>query len=191
MITARTIAGVTGSASITPLLGICNDLYSKEQHAKHDTLVSLYAIAMVWAAILGPTAAEAVVTSHDEDWRWTFWLLTILLAISFVLLLPLPETYKAELRQSNRLGRKGQNALTTLFKVGLGRPLRVSIQPRRNSSATVTLVYQADSEADAYGGTSCISMRIGGGFLPDGLFYVVGSPLACVKLLLDLPLDYS
>jgi MFS family permease len=134
MIVGRTLAGVTGSASITPLIGICNDLYSKEQHAKHDTLVSLYGIAMVWAAILGPTAAEAVVTSHNDGWRWSFWLLTILLGISFAFLLPLPETYKAELRQdsANRLDRKGQSNLTILFKVGLGRPLRVCIRPLRN-----------------------------------------------------------
>ncbi|KPI34565.1 Polyamine transporter 4 [Cyphellophora attinorum] len=127
MIVGRTLAGITGSASITPLIGICNDLYSKEQHAKHDTLVSLYGIAMVWAAILGPTAAEAVVTSHNDDWRWSFWLLAILLGISFAVLLPLPETYKAELRQdsANRLDRQGQSNLTILFKIGLGRPLRM------------------------------------------------------------------
>jgi MFS family permease len=129
MIVARVLAGVVGSASITPLLGVCNDMYSKEQNAKRDTLISLYGSSMAWASILGPITAEAVVTQHDENWRWMFWLLAILLAVSFLLILPLPETYKPEMCQetAKRQELQGRNILAILVKVGLERPLHVSV----------------------------------------------------------------
>jgi MFS family permease len=130
MIVARTIAGIIGSASVTPLIGVCNDLYSKDQYAKRDTLVSLYAIAMAWASTLGPTAAEAVVTSHDDNWRWTFWMVAILIGVSFLLLLPMPETHKSEMRYeaAKQQELQGRNALIILVKIGLGRPLHVSLR---------------------------------------------------------------
>ena len=128
MIVARTFSGIAGSACVTPLLGVCNDMYSREQKVKGDTLISLYGVAQVWAVLLGPTVAESIINSHGGDWRWGFWLMAILFGTSLVLLLPLPETYTPEMRQKSARAQELQDRskLAILIKVGLGRPLHVS-----------------------------------------------------------------
>ncbi|KAJ9606996.1 hypothetical protein H2200_009007 [Cladophialophora chaetospira] len=119
MIVARGLAGISVSASITPLLGVCNDLYNKEQEVKRDTLISFYGIAQLWASVLGPTIGESIVTSHGGEWRWTFWLIAILLGTALLWLLPLPETHKPEMRQKSarRQDLQGRNTLSILIKM--------------------------------------------------------------------------
>jgi len=127
MITARTLAGMSGSASVTPLIGICNDLFDASGEKQRDLLVSLYAVSMAWATQLGPLIGESIV--NDRDWRWTFWLTAILLGLCVLWLLPIPETFAPEIariqahKTDMRAAKRG--GVKVLLKLGLGRPFHM------------------------------------------------------------------
>ena len=125
LLVGRTLSGITGSPSVTLLMGICNDLYPEGKG--RDLLISLYGVAMVWSTQLGPLIGEAVV--DQQDWRWSMWTVAILLGVCLVSLIPLQETFAPEIlrQQKIRGGAKmeSRQVLSTLIKKGLWRPVHM------------------------------------------------------------------
>lgn len=125
LLVGRTLSGITGSPSVTLLMGICNDLYPEGKG--RDLLISLYGVAMVWSTQLGPLIGEAVV--DQQDWRWSMWTVAMLLGVCLVSLIPLQETFAPEIlrQQKIRGGAKmgSRQVLSTLIKKGLWRPVHM------------------------------------------------------------------
>jgi MFS family permease len=121
---ARFMAGVAGSPCVTVTAGLLNDVWNTEKERSGTLLVALFASGMVWATELGPPIGAIIV--RDRDWRWTFWLITILLGVSILAIFPAPETFKPTIlkRRAKKLGLPpaSRRNIVSLVATACGRP---------------------------------------------------------------------
>src|SRR6202000_2416526 len=62
----------------------------------------------------------------NQDWRWSFWMTTILLGICFLWLLPLPETHQPEMQHKTMNQElRGRSTWSVLIRTGLWRPIHM------------------------------------------------------------------
>ncbi|KAJ6089521.1 hypothetical protein N7467_004737 [Penicillium canescens] len=103
----RLLSGVMGGAPLTNGGGTIADLIPSNERG---FIMSVFSLAMLLAPVLGPVAGGFL--SEAADWRWIFWLLTIMSAITAIVgFIFLRETYAPTLleRKASRLRKKTGN----------------------------------------------------------------------------------
>ncbi|KAJ5690975.1 MFS general substrate transporter [Penicillium malachiteum] len=108
---ARGICGIVGSPCLSVFAGLLNDLWKMPEDKISTVLFAVYGLMGVAASEIGPISGEAIVS--DRGWRWSFWLTAMLVGVSFLLLISVPETYGPEIRRK-RLGKPRKGFLQTL-----------------------------------------------------------------------------
>jgi MFS family permease len=135
---ARAMAGILGSPCVSIFAGVLNDIWEPDDKIA-TLLFALYGLGGITATSIGPISGEAIVT--DRGWRWSFWLIAILVGICFLSMLFVPETYFPEIkRQVLKVPRK---SLKNTFKVALTRPLHMLfVEPVILPTAAIVTVGQ-------------------------------------------------
>jgi MFS family permease len=93
--TARTLAGLFISPTLTCGIGILNDIWDVRADKLGTLFVVLYAMKIVWSAPINAMVSGSLISHHS--WRWSFWVTTIMVGG-----LPpsqhffMPETYEPE-----------------------------------------------------------------------------------------------
>ncbi|KAJ3524486.1 hypothetical protein NMY22_g10977 [Coprinellus aureogranulatus] len=87
----RMLGGIFAAAPVTNSGGVVSDIWDAKTRGK---ALALYAIMPFTGPAIGPTIS-GFLNVAGVDWRWLFWILTILGGLSLALVvLTLPETYK-------------------------------------------------------------------------------------------------
>ncbi|KAF2096275.1 MFS general substrate transporter [Rhizodiscina lignyota] len=124
LIVARVFAGLTAAPCSTIALGILNDLWDlRSGELIGNLFLLIYALLLTWVSEVGPAMGAAIV--RDRDWRWTFWLSAILLAVALVTAIPVPETFQPEIIR-RRAGKPRPKIQDVLIPT-LSRPLHMLI----------------------------------------------------------------
>ncbi|KAJ5297824.1 hypothetical protein PENANT_c012G07147 [Penicillium antarcticum] len=103
----RLLSGIMGGAPLTNGGGTIADLIPSHERG---FIMSVFSLAMLLAPVLGPVAGGFL--SEAADWRWIFWLLTIMSAITAIVgFIFLRETYAPTLleRKASRLRKETGN----------------------------------------------------------------------------------
>jgi MFS family permease len=129
MAVARFFANLAIAPSVTVAVGVINDVWDVKTDKLGSITVVLYAAMQVWATEVGPCAGAAIV-QDTGNYRWTFWLTTILLGVSTLTLLN-PETYAPEIsrRREINAGREvpTRGNVVTLLRVAGGRAVHMLV----------------------------------------------------------------
>ncbi|RDW63445.1 hypothetical protein BP6252_10990 [Coleophoma cylindrospora] len=124
----RFLAGAAVSPCLGATVAMLNDLWDLHTDKVGIILSIIWGLSLIWAACLGPLIGEAIV-QRTENWRWSMWLIAILLGVTSLCLLRNHETYMPEiLRRDGK--RRGQAVLPRgnlgeLLYVSIGRPLHM------------------------------------------------------------------
>ncbi|KAF3003399.1 hypothetical protein E8E15_000980 [Penicillium rubens] len=112
---ARALSGILGSPLVTIFVGVLNDLWKMPEDHLAVPVFLLYGLGGISAPTVGPVIGQAVV--ENGGWRWTFWLIAILVGLCFLAAIPIEETYEPVVRRkaSNIPGRDWQNVVGRAF----------------------------------------------------------------------------
>lgn len=126
---ARFLASSLGAPMVTIVIGTINDIWDVANDKTGSLFLGLFAAIMIWGTEIGPTIGESMI-QDTNDWRWTFWLLVILLGVSCAVWF-CPETYGPAIlrRKANRMGLPipPRGTILEVVKIALGRPLHMLI----------------------------------------------------------------
>jgi MFS family permease len=148
VVIARFMSALAGSPCLTVSAGTLNDIWDVQQDKLGTLFILLFVLSIIWATDLGALIGEAVVRDRGGDWRWTFWLTSILLGLVMPTVLAIPETFKAQiLRDRAKRFRKptqSRGNLKSLIVTSLFRPLHMFfVEPLVWPTALVQAVSQA------------------------------------------------
>ena len=109
-----------------------NDLWNLSLEKTGTTFGLLYALGVMYATQTGPMISGSLLTYHS--WRWTFWLLAILMGTLSVVAFLIPETYAPEILRSRAkkenlpVMKRGDS--WGVFLASIGRPLHmIMVEP--------------------------------------------------------------
>lgn len=143
---ARTLASFAISPCVTIAAGVLNDLWDVRTDKTGTVVMIIFASSIVWASSVGPLVSASIVATTG-DWRWTFYLTTILLGVCFPTLL-IPETFAPELARRRDI-QQGQTppkrgSTLKLLRIAGGRTLHmIAVEPIVFYSSLMGAVYQA------------------------------------------------
>jgi MFS family permease len=129
---ARFLAGMLAGPCVSIGAGVMNDLWNISLDKMGTVFGLLYALMVIYATQVGPMVSGSLITHHS--WRWTFWLLAILMGNLSVAAFLIPETYAPQILRSRA---KKENLPVTkrgdslgVFLVSVGRPLHmIMVEP--------------------------------------------------------------
>ncbi|GIJ84888.1 hypothetical protein Asppvi_003739 [Aspergillus pseudoviridinutans] len=128
LLVCRGLAGLFGSAGVAIGAGTLADIWCLE---KEGGLASLFFILGPFLGpTMGPLAGAYVLQDHNNNWRWTQWVMAILCAPVWLGTVLMRETLKEKILAKSNLQEKAplQNSKPTLgqlLTVGLGRPVKM------------------------------------------------------------------
>lgn len=133
LIVMRLLVGTGASTPISIIGGIYSDVWGTPK--ARGRAMALFMGATTWGPILGPVLSGFIAV---VSWRWVYWLQLIIAAVTWPVLLMLPETYgpivlKAKAKKMRKEGNKSAYAPTELEErdlhqllvVVLTRPVRM------------------------------------------------------------------
>ncbi|KAJ6064813.1 MFS general substrate transporter [Penicillium canescens] len=94
---ARALSGILGSPLVTIFVGVLNDIWKMPEDRLAVPVFLLYGLGGIAAPTVGPIIGQPVVEAGG--WRWSFWLIAILISVCFLAVLPIAETYEPEVRR--------------------------------------------------------------------------------------------
>jgi MFS family permease len=146
LVVCRTLASIFISPTIAVSVGVINDLWEAQTDRLGTIMLVLLASGVIWSTEIGPAASSFIVVDTN-DWRWTFYLATILLGVCLVTLLN-PETYAPELarQRAKREGKAVESRGSTIQILGtsMGRALHmIAVEPIVTTTTIMGGVYQA------------------------------------------------
>lgn len=146
LVVARCLASIAISPSISVAVGVVNDLWDVRDDRLGTVVLVLFASSIVWATEIGPPISTSIVRDTG-DWRWTFYLSSILLGVCLVTLLN-PETFAPTIaRQLDRREGKeveSSGSLATVLRTATGRALHmILIEPIVRYTTIMSGIYQA------------------------------------------------
>ncbi|RDW57252.1 hypothetical protein BP5796_12702 [Coleophoma crateriformis] len=126
----RFLAGAAVSPCLGATVAMLNDLWDLHTDKVGIVLSIIWGLSLIWAACLGPLIGEAIV-QRTENWRWSMWLIAILLGFASPCLLRNHETYMPEILGRD-VKKQGQAVLPRgnfgeLLYVSMRRPLHMLI----------------------------------------------------------------
>ncbi|KAJ0417655.1 major facilitator superfamily domain-containing protein [Aspergillus carlsbadensis] len=137
LVAFRFLAGIMGSCPVTLGPGSVADMVPAEKRAG---AMSAYVIGIILGPSIGPIAGGYLAPA--KGWRWTFWLMAIIIGAVAVPVMFLPESYAYSIlqRKTTKLAQQTGNphlrsALDTgktprqLFAFSIWRPLRMLVSP--------------------------------------------------------------
>jgi MFS family permease len=92
--TARTLAGLFISPTLTCRIGILNDIWDVRADKLGTLFVVLYEMNIVWSSPIGAMVSGSLISHYS--WRWSFWVTTIMERAAAVSAFFMPETYEPE-----------------------------------------------------------------------------------------------
>jgi MFS family permease len=92
--TARTLASLFISPTLTCGIGILNDIWDVRADKLGTLFAVLYAINIVRSAPIGAMVSGSLISHHSG--RWFFWVTTIMVGAAAVPAFFMPETYEPE-----------------------------------------------------------------------------------------------
>ena len=109
-----------------------NDLWNISLDKTGTMLGLFYALMIIYATQVGPMVSGSLLIHHS--WRWTFWLLAILMGILSVAAFLIPETHAPQILRSRAIKehlpvmKRGDSL--GVFLVSIGRPLHmIMVEP--------------------------------------------------------------
>ncbi|KAJ9480898.1 hypothetical protein VN97_g12622 [Penicillium thymicola] len=94
---ARALSGILGSPLVTIFVGVLNDLWKMPEDRLAVPVFLLYGLGGITAPTVGPIIGQSVV--ENGGWRWTFWLIAILVGLCLFAVIPIKETYEPVVRR--------------------------------------------------------------------------------------------
>ncbi|RDW69257.1 hypothetical protein BP6252_08277 [Coleophoma cylindrospora] len=143
---SRTLAGAFAGPSLAVGVGVMNDLWNVSLDKLGTTFSVLYAVFLIFGTQIGPMASASLL--RDHSWRWTLWVLAILLGTTAIGAVIVPETYAPEIQRSrakkSKLSVTNRGASVNLFLASVGRPLHMLlVEPLVLPSGLVLAVTQS------------------------------------------------
>lgn len=124
---ARFFAGFCAGPCLAVGSGVINDMWDVSLEKMGSTFVVLFGVLIIWATEIGPMASGSLVT--QRSWRWTFWVVAMLLGIMTIVAFFISETYLPQIKRKQAKKEKNsietRGALSHLFLVSVGRPLHM------------------------------------------------------------------
>ncbi|OQD77409.1 hypothetical protein PENANT_c105G02082 [Penicillium antarcticum] len=103
---SRALCGLLGSSPVTIFAGVLNGIWKMPEDRLTVPVFLLYGLGGIAAQIVGPITGESIV--EVGGWRWTFWLIAVLVSACFLATLWIGETYEPEVRRKALgLSRRG------------------------------------------------------------------------------------
>ncbi|KAJ5288352.1 MFS general substrate transporter [Penicillium antarcticum] len=94
------------NAGVTIFAGVLNGIWKMPEDRLTVPVFLLYGLGGIAAQIVGPITGESIV--EVGGWRWTFWLIAVLVSACFLATLWIGETYEPEVRRKALgLSRRG------------------------------------------------------------------------------------
>jgi MFS family permease len=93
LVVARALAGLSAAPCVVVFAGVLNDLWPVGDPTG-SALFAVYGIGAVLSTEIGPVAGAAIV--RDRDWRWSFWLMCMLIGVCLIWMCWVPETYVSQ-----------------------------------------------------------------------------------------------
>ncbi|KAH8821232.1 major facilitator superfamily domain-containing protein [Xylogone sp. PMI_703] len=126
---ARFFTSFFGAPMVTIVIGTLNDVWDVVNDKTGSLFIGLFAAMMIWGTEIGPTIGQSIL-EDTGNWRWTFWLTTILIGVSCIVWL-CPETYGPAIqrKKARKLGLSPptRGNVIEVMKVALGRPLHMLV----------------------------------------------------------------
>jgi MFS family permease len=92
--TARTLACLFISPTLTCRIGILNNIWDVRADKLGTLFVVLYAMNIVWSSPIGAMVSGSLISHHS--WCWSFWVTTIMVGAAAVPAFFMPETHEPE-----------------------------------------------------------------------------------------------
>lgn len=128
LLVCRGLAGFFGSAGVAIGAGTLADIWCLEKEGGPASV--LFILGPFLGPTMGPLVGAYVLKGHDNDWRWTQWVLVILCAPVWVGTLLMKETSKDKILAGLNQAQKGQPleekpTLAQILADGLGTPVKM------------------------------------------------------------------
>jgi MFS family permease len=144
--TARALAGLFFSPTLTCGIGILNDIWDVRADKLGTLFVVLYAMNIVWSAPIGAMVSGSLISHHS--WRWSFGVITIMVRAAAVPAFFLSETYEPEVLRNRakkmKLPIPPRGKSLAVFLVSIDRPFHMMfVEPLVFPSGLVLAVLNA------------------------------------------------
>ncbi|KAF7116143.1 hypothetical protein CNMCM5793_004163 [Aspergillus hiratsukae] len=128
LLVCRGLAGFFGSAGVAIGAGTLADIWCLEKEGGPASLI--FILGPFLGPTMGPLAGAYVLQGHDNDWRWTQWVMVILCAPVCLGTVTIRETLKekilAKVNDAEKaISHQEKPTLGQLVTVGLGRPVKM------------------------------------------------------------------
>lgn len=119
----RFLAGFLGSAAMAIGAGTVADLWDLKTSG--GTVSLFFILGPFLGPIFGPVAGSYILADHDQDWRWTQWLILMIGAPIMLCLALTKETSTHHLSHSSRPSLHGASLIAGKIKMSILRSVRM------------------------------------------------------------------
>ncbi|ETW85534.1 major facilitator superfamily [Heterobasidion irregulare TC 32-1] len=126
ILTTRLLSGIFGSSPLTNAGGAISDIFNARERGVAS---AIYSTAPYLGPVIGPIVGGFVSQNPKLGWRFSFWLMFIFSAVTFILgVIVTPETYGPVLlrRRARKLQKQSGGSVhyTTIYDLGRHLPFR-------------------------------------------------------------------